>query len=40
VLSGILAEQQLEIVNALADLQIIDPEIKQAGEWISVVIAT
>jgi len=40
VLSGILAEQQREIVNALADLQINDPEVKQAGEWISVVIAT
>jgi ribosomal protein L11 methyltransferase len=40
VLSGILAEQQREIVNALGDFQIIEPEIKQAGEWISVVIAT
>ena len=37
VLSGILAEQRSQIENALADLQIRDAEIKQAGEWISVV---
>jgi ribosomal protein L11 methyltransferase len=38
VLSGILSEQKEGIVNALADLQIADPEIQQAGEWISVVV--
>ena len=38
VLSGILAEQKTEIVNALASSQITDAEIKQAGEWISVVV--
>lgn len=37
VLSGILAEQRPEIVAALAELGINDPEIKHAGEWISVV---
>jgi ribosomal protein L11 methyltransferase len=38
VLSGILAEQQTEILNALANREITDAEIKQAGEWISVVV--
>lgn len=38
VLSGILGEQKEVIVNALADLQIADLEIEQAGEWISVVV--
>jgi len=37
VLSGILADQRSEIVDALALLEIGDAEIKQAGEWISVV---
>ena len=38
VLSGILADQKSEIVNALAVLEIEDAEIKQAGEWISVLV--
>ena len=37
VLSGILVDQKAEIVNALVDLGINDAEIKEAGEWISVV---
>jgi len=37
VLSGILADQRSEIVTALAVLEIDNAEIKQAGEWISVV---
>jgi ribosomal protein L11 methyltransferase len=40
VLSGILVEQKVEIVNALADLGISSPEIKEAGEWISVVVTS
>ena len=40
VLSGILAEQKPEIVKALADLQITDAEINQAGECVSVVCFT
>jgi len=37
VLSGILADQRSEIITALAVLEINNAEIKQAGEWISVV---
>lgn len=37
VLSGILADQETEILDALHELQIWDLEIKQAGEWISIV---
>lgn len=37
VMSGILADQQAEIVSALGRLGIQDPQIKRAGEWISVV---
>jgi ribosomal protein L11 methyltransferase len=37
VLSGILATQRNEIVAALAELGSNDPEIREAGEWISVV---
>ena len=40
VLSGILAEQRSEIVTALALLEKNDAEIKQDGEWISVVVET
>ena len=38
VLSGILVEQKSEIVRALAGLDISDPEINEAGEWVSVVV--
>jgi ribosomal protein L11 methyltransferase len=36
VLSGILVEQRAEIVRALKDLGVHDPEVNEAGEWISV----
>lgn len=36
LLSGILVEQRTEIITALANLGIVEPEIKEAGEWISV----
>ncbi|MEP6703638.1 MAG: 50S ribosomal protein L11 methyltransferase [Acidobacteriota bacterium] len=38
VLSGILAEQRAEIVRFLADLGASDPEVNEAGEWLSVVV--
>ena len=38
VLSGILAEQEGEIVSALTKLGIRDLEIARAGEWISVIV--
>jgi ribosomal protein L11 methyltransferase len=37
VLSGILADQKTEIVDALAGLQITLADITQSGEWIRVV---
>lgn len=40
VLSGILVEQKADIIEALKDVGIKDPEFSQAGEWISVVVAT
>jgi ribosomal protein L11 methyltransferase len=39
VLSGILADQTDEIVRSLAKHGINDPQIKQSGEWISVVVS-
>jgi ribosomal protein L11 methyltransferase len=38
VLSGILVEQRVEIVRALAGLGVHDPEVKEAGDWISVLV--
>jgi ribosomal protein L11 methyltransferase len=38
VLSGILVEQRAKIVRMLADLEIGDPEVIEAGEWISVTV--
>lgn len=38
VLSGILVEQRVEIVRALAELGVEDPKVNEAGEWISVLI--
>lgn len=38
LLSGILVEQRGEIVRALADLGVRDPEVNEAGEWISVLV--
>lgn len=38
LLSGILVEQKPEIIKAVAKLGIIDSEIKEAGEWISVLV--
>ncbi|PYT00552.1 MAG: hypothetical protein DMF63_08280 [Acidobacteria bacterium] len=37
VMSGILADQKTEIIDALAELQITLTEITRAGEWIRVV---
>lgn len=39
VMSGILAEQTDAIVGSLAEHGITDAEIRQSGEWISVVVA-
>lgn len=38
VMSGILAEQQSAIVDALSECGLQDPEIRTAGEWISVLV--
>jgi ribosomal protein L11 methyltransferase len=38
LLSGILVEQRVEIVRALAGLGVHDPEVNEAGEWISVLV--
>jgi ribosomal protein L11 methylase PrmA len=38
VLSGILADQKPEIVARLAELGIADSEIRDAGEWIRVMV--
>ncbi len=38
VMSGILVEQRTEIVRLLADCGVIDPEVNEAGEWISVIV--
>jgi ribosomal protein L11 methylase PrmA len=38
VLSGILTEQEGEIVSALTKLGVRDVEIARAGEWIRVVV--
>lgn len=40
ILSGILAEQEEEIVTALASRGIVDGEIARSGEWISVAVQT
>jgi ribosomal protein L11 methyltransferase len=36
ILSGILAEQEGEMVSALKENSVIHPEVERAGEWISV----
>ena len=38
VLSVILVEQRSAIVSALAALGINDPEVSEAGEWVSVLV--
>ncbi len=38
VLSGILVEQKTEIVRTLANLGVGNPEVNEAGEWISAVV--
>jgi ribosomal protein L11 methylase PrmA len=38
VLSGILVEQKTEILRALSSLGTAEPEVNEAGEWISVVV--
>ena len=38
LMSGILVDQRPEIVRALADCRVSDPEMNEAGEWLSVVI--
>ena len=39
VMSGILVEQTDAIVRSLADSGVVDPEIRQSGEWISVTMS-
>lgn len=38
LMSGILLEQESQIVEALAAKGFMDPEIERSGEWISVVV--
>jgi ribosomal protein L11 methyltransferase len=37
VLSGILAEQSAWVLGALRGLDVSDPEIERAGEWVAII---